>query len=594
MDFGFFPSDLRQRGSYSDLGFGGFPLPSSVSNGFHFSGHRTAPPPITNPFLNLNTMASMAADTDLGLCQSLRKLSISDERSSFLTPVLNQSGFHGSRSSFHGCSKLDLGPEGLVQSFHHGEASSMRGYGDLHRLDQDLMRARREGFVQSFHGESSMSRRYVGVDDDHRLRLLGLQEAGNPNPSFNHPRGFTENMSLRNRDYMFEHFNQQIRRDVSLIPQKSRLDFQENDVLDPLMYSGNRTVPPFSAMGGSRELEGLKNNTSFEEELLDLPLTLASMVDIYGSVYLMAKDQLGCRCLQKLIEERRFLDVMIIFEQVINHVTELGMDQFGNYFVQKLLQVCDEEQRTQILIRLTSKPGLLVKISINNYGTRVVQKLIETVSTKEQISLLKSALKPGFLSLVRELNGNHVILSCLRFLDPNDKKFILEAATKFCTEIATHRHGCCVLQRCISYSVGEQHEKLVGEISRNALRLAQDPYGNYVVQYIIEKNVGGVNVMFQLRGNYVRLATQKFGSHVVEKCLRYYPDSRSQIVHELVSVPNFAQLVQDPYANYVIQAALFKTKGFVRASLVEKLRRCENLKMSPYCKRIFSKNLWKK
>lgn len=54
----------------------------------------------------------------------------------------------------------------------------------------------------------------------------------------------------------------------------------------------------------------------------------------------------------------------------------------------------------------------------------MVQKLIEMVSTKEQISLVKSALKPGFLSLVRELNGNHVISSCLKFLGPNDNKVL--------------------------------------------------------------------------------------------------------------------------------------------------------------------------
>lgn len=51
-----------------------------------------------------------------------------------------------------------------------------------------------------------------------------------------------------------------------------------------------------------------------------------------------------------------------------------------------------------------------------------MQKLIETVTTKEQISLVKSALKPGFLSLVRDLNGNHVIQSCLQSLGPNDNK----------------------------------------------------------------------------------------------------------------------------------------------------------------------------
>ena len=81
-----------------------------------------------------------------------------------------------------------------------------------------------------------------------------------------------------------------------------------------------------------------------------------------------------------------------------------------------------------------------------------------------------------------------------------------------------------------------------------------------MVQYIIEQNLGGVNVMFELKGNYVKWATQKFSSHVVEKCLIHYPESRSQIVRELVSVPNFERLLQDPFANYVIQSALSKTK----------------------------------
>ncbi|EFH64772.1 hypothetical protein ARALYDRAFT_894317 [Arabidopsis lyrata subsp. lyrata] len=56
---------------------------------------------------------------------------------------------------------------------------------------------------------------------------------------------------------------------------------------------------------------------------------------------------------------------------------------------------------------------------------RVVQKLIETLSTKEQINLVKSALKPGFLFLVKELNGNHVILSCLKSFGPNDNKLMI-------------------------------------------------------------------------------------------------------------------------------------------------------------------------
>jgi len=56
-------------------------------------------------------------------------------------------------------------------------------------------------------------------------------------------------------------------------------------------------------------------------------------------------------------------------------------------------------------------------------------------------------------------------------------QFIFDAATKFCVDIATHEHGCCVLQRCIDYSTGKYQDKLIKEICRHGLILAQDPFG---------------------------------------------------------------------------------------------------------------------
>lgn len=81
---------------------------------------------------------------------------------------------------------------------------------------------------------------------------------------------------------------------------------------------------------------------------------------------------------------------------------------------------------------------------------------------------------------------------------------------------------------------------------------------NYVIQYIIElKNHSIASVLLsQFEGNFVHLSKQKFSSHVVEKCLKFIEKSRSIIIHELVSVPQFEQLLQDPFANYVIQSAL--------------------------------------
>ncbi|KAK4491217.1 hypothetical protein RD792_001950, partial [Penstemon davidsonii] len=287
-----------------------------------------------------------------------------------------------------------------------------------------------------------------------------------------------------------------------------------------------------------------------------LPSKCSSVAEAQGYIYHMAKDQNGCRFLQRMFDEGTSRDVQIIFNEIIDHVVELMMNPFGNYLMQKLLEVCNEEQRMHILIRVT---GELVSISLNTHGTRVVQKLIETLKTRHQISLVISALEPGFLALIKDLNGNHVVQRCLQCFTNEDSKFILIAAAKYCVEIAKHQHGCCVLQRCISHSTGQHQQNLVSEISANGLMLAQDAYGNYVVQFILElKNPSATHKLTsQFDGNYVHLATQKFSSHVVEKCLVTCNDEvRSKIIHELLSATYFDQLLQDPHANYVVQTAL--------------------------------------
>ena len=82
---------------------------------------------------------------------------------------------------------------------------------------------------------------------------------------------------------------------------------------------------------------------------------------------------------------------------------------------------------------------------------------------------------------------------------------------------------------------------------------------NYVIQFILELRIPSAtsNLISQFEGNYVHLSKQKFGSHVVEKCLMVFNDEcRSRLIHELLSVPQFERLLQDPHANYVVQTAL--------------------------------------
>ncbi|XP_051132486.1 putative pumilio homolog 13 [Andrographis paniculata] len=323
-----------------------------------------------------------------------------------------------------------------------------------------------------------------------------------------------------------------------------------------------------------------------------LPSKCSSLAEARGSIYQIAKTQNGCRVLQRLFDEGTPRDVQIVLSEIIDHTAELMMNPFGNYLMQKLMEMCVDYQRTRILMKVTEVPGQLMRICLSSHGTRAVQKLIELLTTRQQIAMIIPILKAGFLTLIKDLNGNHVIQRCLECFSYEDKEFIFVAAMKHFVEIGTHQHGCCVLQRCIYHATTEHFENLITEASENALLLAQDAYGNYVVQFILERKntFATAKLTSRFEGKYVQLSTQKFSSHVVERCLLVANNElRAKIIRELLSTSYFDQLLQDPHANYVIQTALHVSEGRLRITLIQAIESYRAIARNcPYSKRIYS------
>jgi len=87
--------------------------------------------------------------------------------------------------------------------------------------------------------------------------------------------------------------------------------------------------------------------------------------------------------------------------------------------------------------------------------------------------------------------------------------FIYDEIIQQFYDVATHKHGCCVLQRCIDHSSDNQLKKLANEIVENSIDLVQDQYGNYVVQYLLEQrgiNSEKVKISKRLAENFVVLS----------------------------------------------------------------------------------------
>ncbi|KAL0912456.1 hypothetical protein M5K25_018429 [Dendrobium thyrsiflorum] len=316
-----------------------------------------------------------------------------------------------------------------------------------------------------------------------------------------------------------------------------------------------------------------------------------SFPDVKRSIYHIAKDQNGCRLLHQKIDEGNAYEISAIFNGIIGHVIGLMENAFGNYLIQKLIGICNDQQRIRIVQMLTEDPNVFIRVALNTHGTRVVQKLIATIKTRYEANLIMKVLIPSFVKLIKDLNGSHVIQSCLTSLTLDYNKFIFDAAARNCVDIAKHRYGCRVLHACINHSTGDQQRKLLAEISANGLDLAKDAFGNYTVQFILDlhNSIANANFMWQFKGNYVDLSKQKFSSNVVEKCIEVFEDNdRAKLILELLLASEFKELLEDPYANYVIQSALTVTKDPLLQSLIVQAIRphAEELKSCPYFKQI--------
>ncbi|KAE8733028.1 hypothetical protein F3Y22_tig00001644pilonHSYRG00363 [Hibiscus syriacus] len=97
---------------------------------------------------------------------------------------------------------------------------------------------------------------------------------------------------------------------------------------------------------------------------------------------------------------------------------------------------------------------------------------------------------------VRDQNDNHVIQKCIECVPEEFIQFIVTTFFDQVVTLSTHPYGCQVIQHCTD---PKTQNKVMDEILGSVSMLAQDQYGNYVVQ----------------------MSQQKFASNAVEKCLTF-------------------------------------------------------------------------
>ncbi|XP_052199770.1 pumilio homolog 4-like isoform X10 [Diospyros lotus] len=297
-------------------------------------------------------------------------------------------------------------------------------------------------------------------------------------------------------------------------------------------------------------LEQLKNNKARSFELSD----------IVDNVVEFSTDQYGSRFIQQKLETATVEEKTKIFPEIILHARALMTDVFGNYVMQKFFEDGTESQRKELADQLI---GHVLPLSLQMYGCRVIQKALEVVNVEQQTQMV--AELDGFvMKCVRDQNGNHVIQKCIESVPQGQIQFIISAFFGQVVALSTHPYGCRVIQRVLEHCDDPlTQQTIMDEIMHCVCTLAQDQYGNYVIQHVLQygKPHERSAIISKLAGQIVKMSRQKFASNVVEKCLTFGGlEERQLLVNEMLGSTDenepLQAMMKDPFGNYVVQKVL--------------------------------------
>ena len=329
-----------------------------------------------------------------------------------------------------------------------------------------------------------------------------------------------------------------------------------------------------------------------------------------SNLFIICQDQSNCRNIQDQLDlNKNDLNYINNFlEQIKPYLINIITQQFGNYVIQKLLEILIYQENKTLFAEVFSfldQNNCLYNVAIDNYGTRVVQKTLEklmiTGYSKIKTPLLNNCLKNlisnHLFDLCQDKNGNHVYQKLIKVLkDENEENnnFLFDYLAEFALDVALLQQGATIFSTAINFGSYNQKEKLCIKIFQNLDNLINNKYGNYSVQAIInslkdeEKLIEPIYLYISI--NIVDLSKQKYSSNVVDTFIMKKDKFSKMIIDDIIKNNQIKDMITDQFGNYVIQKAMNISDQETLNKIIEQIKPIiPELLLSNFGKKIINK-----
>jgi hypothetical protein len=244
-------------------------------------------------------------------------------------------------------------------------------------------------------------------------------------------------------------------------------------------------------------------------------------------------------------------------ETIDNIVNELSgsyrlaiKNKNGNYFCSDLIKRCNKEQRLLILKELSNT---ISEDSIDEFGSHVIQKLIEFASGEEEYNLLLFSFNDSNSILTTSMNpnGTYVIQKIIVHIPEKFRMKFNIIFVNFVLTLSKDVYGVFTVKKFIGYTQNELIRKqLLNSIFNNILNISSNQYGNYLIQYLLEKwwkSTEGVYLKKLIFSKFLVLASNYYSSFICDLFYKLCNDEEKKSLATFIKTNN--KMLDNLYKN---------------------------------------------
>lgn len=290
---------------------------------------------------------------------------------------------------------------------------------------------------------------------------------------------------------------------------------------------------------------------------------------LQGNFVNVIKTHKGSRIFQNYLKNTQSDILHQIFMELSPMLSEIMIDPYANYFCKRFFSFLNQKDRIEFLNIIQSS---ITQLSVSSIGTYPLQGIIEEIGSKVEKNIIINAIKYSLDDLCVDTYGAHVIEKIIGSFEEEFVSFIYQYIINNFLFLANNNNGICIIKKLISFTHKKEiHEKVRKIVKENAFNLIQHPYGNYVIQIVIDtwedNELDEILSLFE--NKYIYLSMQKYSSNLVERCIEKNKILLNKYIKEICESNRLSDLMKNHFGNYVVQKALKISEGVEKATLVE-------------------------